>query len=761
MKKKNKKRRQRTRVRKPKDPTIKFSTVNPPSDLEKFKTAILETAANSVAEFPEMLETVREQFRTSHPLGIMASFATYGLLKNVTNNGKHQKALPNIEQYHAELLQAVLLTIPLEEWGKQPLTPDVMQTVFDIAPKLSETFFFQRVLAGQKVKDEEKIAVLSLQERIRFHTHAVRNWGYFSEVVKITTELYGTLDEDFSAHHGFSISDLVRLMESVIAEYERRVNEHSRILQKVQRGKNTRQMVKLYYENVPDLIGNPEEMIAELPPGIKRKGMLGFLMAHLDLRLHECSTYQSVEVATLTGHAPEMVETILRAISLPLESLVDTKPEYLFLNNPVWVAPSIDLGESFFIPMPQAFFSHINLIIAKLGETAGLQKELERARARFLESKLGEVLKTALPSATISTNLKWRWDDQEFENDCLVIIDRMVVIAEAKSSRLTPEGLRGAPDRVKRHIQELVLEPSVQSSRLEKLIVDAQNGDEKAGTTVRELGIDPFKVDRVIRLSVTLDDLSILSSAEGEFKRIGWIPVDHDLAPTISIADLICLVDILDNPVFFLHYLSERRFLQKSFDIIGDEMDFLGLYLETGFNLSEIEKNNDVFVATGLSELIDHYYDSRDAGVKLPKPSIKLRPLFNTIIERLRKKRPEGWTIASLHLLNLADYAEQRDLEKALAKLKGMVRKNYHDPTHVNSLQIQPKKDRKARLIFYLYPDELRPTHKAIMEQLASEALKQSLSEECCVFGRCIDNWEVPYEAICIARKRKAATEPA
>ncbi len=762
MKKKKKKRRQQTRVRRPNDPTIKFSTVNPPRDLEKFKTAIRETAANSVAEFPEMLETVREQFRTSHPLGIMASFATYGLLKNVTNNGNHQKALPNIEQYHAELLQAVLLTIPLEEWGKKPLTPDVMQTVFDIVPKLSETFFFQRVLAGQKVKDEQKMAVLYLQERIRFHTHAVRNWGYFSEVVKITTELYGALDEDFSAHLGFSISDLVRLMEFVIDEYERRINEHFRILQKVQRGNNTRQMVKLYYENVPDLVDNPEEMIAALPPGIKRKGMLGFLMAHLDLRLHECSTYQCDEVATLTGHAPEMVEIILRAISLPLENLMDTKPEYLFLNNPVWVAPSIDLGESFFIPMPQAFFSHINPIIAKLGETAGLQKELERARARFLESKLGEVLKTALPSATISTNLKWRWDDQEFENDCLAIIDRMVVIAEAKSSRLTPEGLRGAPDRVKRHIQELVLEPSVQSSRLEKLIVDAQNGDEKARTTVRELGIDPFKVDRVIRLSVTLDDLSILSSAEDDFKRIGWIPVDHDLAPTISIADFICLIDILDNPVLILHYLCERTFFQKSFDdLLGDEMDFLGLYLETGFNLEELEKNNEFFVVTGLSESIDQYYNSRDAGVKLPKPKAKHRPLFRKIIERLCQRRPEGWTMTGLHLLNAASFAEQRELEKALAKLKGMVRKNYNDPTHVNSLQIQPKKDRKARLIFYLYPDELRPTHRTIMEQLASEALEQSLSEECCVFGRCIDNWEVPYEAICIARKRKATIEPA
>lgn len=223
-----------------------------------------------------------------------------------------------------------------------------------------------------------------------------------------------------------------------------------------------------------------------------------------------------------------------------------------------------------------------------------------------------------------------------------------------------------------------------------------------------------------------------------------------------------CLIDILDNPALVLHYLCERTFIQKSFDnLLGDEMDFLGLYLETGFNLAEIEKNNDFFVATGLSEPIDQYYNSRDAGVKLPKPKAKLRPLFRTIIERLSQKRPEGWTIASLHLLNSADYAEQREFEKALAKLRRTVRKNYREMTRLNFLQIQPQKNRKAQVIFYLYPDELRPIYRPDMKQLASEALEQPQSEECCVFGRCIDNWGMPYEAICIARKQEIPPDPA
>ena len=765
MKKKNKARGRKARGRKargrktrgykPKEPASDLSTfIVSPEDRDGFRAAIRETAANSVAEFPKALELVREQFRQCSPLAIMASFANYTLLRIGDIKDPHQgTTLNNIQQYDAELLQAVLLSVPPEEWGKNPLTPGIMQIVFDIVPKLSETFFHQRVLAAPQTTDEQEEVVQFLQERIRFHTQAVRNWGYFTDVVKITTELYKPLDRPFSAHYGFGIGDIVHVMKSVVTEYERRASEHFSILQKVSRGKNIQQLVKLYYENMPDLVGEPEELIATLPPGVTKEGVFGFLMSHLDLRLFERSIFKTDEVAAQTGYTPEVVEKLLSAFSLQPGSLVDTQPEYLFLSNPIWTAPGIDLGGSFFIPMPQVVFSHIHPAIIRLCEAAGLKKGMENTRARFLETKLDEVLTTALPSATIRANPKWRSGNQQFETDYLAIVDRIAVIVEAKSNQLTPPGMRGAPDRVKKHIEEIVLEPSIQSNRLKRLIVDAQNGDKMAGETVRGLGIDPSKIDRIIRLSVTLEDLSIMRSSEDEFKKIGWIPADHDLAPTISITDLIYLVDILDDPILILHYLYERMFLQKTFNIIGDEMDFLGLYLAKGFNLADPEEQHGLFLVTGCSEQIDRYYNSRDVGIRLPKPKVELSPLFRGIIDRLSERRKEGWTIVGLHLLNSADYTEQHKVEKALSKLRRVVRRKYREPTHVNSLHIQPQQSRKAQLVFYLYPDKLRSARKTVMEQLASEALEQSQSEECCVFGKCIDNWSVPYETIFIASK--------
>ena len=523
MPKRNRKRRRQASSIRSTKPSIEFSAVNMPEDnRDKFKAAMLQVATHSVTEFPETIEVVKDQFRSSDPIEIMTSFATYGLMRAVIGDTIGHTFIANeIQQHHAELLQAILLMVPFEEWGTKPVLPDVMQTIFDTVPQLSNTFLHQRVLAADKVQDQHEKAGLFLLERIRFHTQAVRNWGYFSDVKQLSTELYEPLDSRFRTQCGFGISELVKVTASLVTECERRASEHFVVLQEVLAGRNAEQIVRLYYRHVTDLAGTPEQFIAMMPADTTREGVLSRLMTHLGYRLAVSSLFRPDEISALTGQTPELVETVLRAISLAPGELVDAKPEYLFLSNPVWTAPGIDLGDRFFVPIPQLVFSHIHPLVARIGSGACLERELEDVRSHFLEGKVCQALEHALPGATISSNAKWLLEDRQFESDCIAIIDRTVVVAEAKSNHLTPAGLRGAPDRLKRHVQELILDPSIQSARLEKLIADAKSGDVNAVEATRGLGLDVSKVDRVIRLSVTLDDLSALHSAETEFKKAG------------------------------------------------------------------------------------------------------------------------------------------------------------------------------------------------------------------------------------------------
>ena len=382
-----------------------------------------------------------------------------------------------------------------------------------------------------------------------------------------------------------------------------------------------------------------------------------------------------------------------------------------------------------------------------------LKEAVEKARSSYLQEKLEATLRSALVGADIKPGAKWKIGDQVFETDVLVVIDRTIIVAEAKANRLTPEGLRGAPARVKRHVQDMVLAPSVQSERLANLIGKAQSGDAASIAIVTSLEINPEAVDCVIRLSVTLDDLSLLSAAEGEFKKIGWVPADHALAPTVSIADLQCIVDILEKPLLLLHYLSERTYFQKTLNLLGDELDFLGLYLENGFNFVLADKNM-LFVPSGMSGPIDRYYDALDAGIAQSKPKPNLSTLFTQIIDRLNERRPGGWTTVGLHLLSAASPSEQRRLEQLLDKLRAMVRKNYHDPAHLNSVQIQSPQRHKARVGFYLFPEELRGELSSTMERLSDEALEAGGVESIVLFARSTKMWNVPYEAVLYAKKR-------
>ena len=179
MKKKSRRHRRKNRARASKKAELGFSILEiAPSDHETVKSKMREQAMSKVADFPNLVEIVTTQLRRTNPQQILTSFAVYGLSGPADSKHRHgELPLDGIQQHHAELLQALASTIAFEEWGTEPLTPNVMQTIFDTLEKLSETFYFRRILAGQEITDEENWGALSMQERIRFYTFGVRNWG--------------------------------------------------------------------------------------------------------------------------------------------------------------------------------------------------------------------------------------------------------------------------------------------------------------------------------------------------------------------------------------------------------------------------------------------------------------------------------------------------------------------------------------------------------------------------------------------------------
>lgn len=724
---------------------------------ELLRTDMLKKVTEALHKFPKAIEKLSNIFKETYPPHIIVSFAAYSFWQYTGPEGvKLRKTFNDMQPYHGEFLQAILLTIPVENWGQSSVTPRTMKKVYDIMPSLSTEILAEGIISAPDDLSEEEFTIRELQQRIRFYTQCVRNWGYFQDMVWITRELLAPLDDQFAKFHTFSGQDLVDVLLAVFIEFEKRLSEHFSTLKKVAQGNNYRQVIELYFKHVPDLGGTAEEAISTMPKGMPKNHAFATVMSHFDLlRLFGRAVFSTAQIAEVSGVDHAKVGAVLSAISHDPGGLTDSKPEFFLLDNPVWERPGIRLNDdNYLFAMPQTAFSHISRIATRLAKEANLKTNLEKQRSDFLEEQLILVMKRALPTAAINSNVKWRLGDDNYETDLLVVQDRLVLIGEAKSHRFTPEGLRGAPKRVKKHIGDLVISPSLQSARLETLITNAKHGDQNATEVVKKLGINPGRVDRVIRFSVTLDNLGELSVAEHEFKKIGWLSESHQLAPTISISDLGCIVEILDNPLLFYHYLSERYYFQKSFEVLGDELDFLGLYLVSFFNLEILRQENIKFTPTGMSTPIDRYFESLHAGVSVRKPKVKLGKYFQQIVELLGERQPDGWTTVGMHLLSCADSKKQRQIDRDIEEVKAIIRRKYRDPNHICAIRIRPPEERKALVILHFFPKQLKHQVRGVLKNLAADAMQGGDIEACALISKNIDNMRSPYETAAIVTRK-------
>jgi hypothetical protein len=711
-------------------------------------------------EFPELLQRIEHLFRSKYPPHILATLGSYGSMAGVSNRGTTGTSLiRDLQQHHFELLQALSLTLPLNHRGIELPTPADIQSVLETVTALADAFHQRRTLAAQETDELQERTALALREKLRMHTQIVRNWGYFSSVIRISSELYEPLDKGLYNYHGFTSGDLIRVGRTLINIFEARFNNRLRVLRNIFKVNSIRRLVRQYYKHYPYVEGDPEAFLRNIPSSATLQMVRSRLLAHADLALVPLVCVTGREVAHRAAISPELTSVILNALSLEPGDLADLNREHLFLNNPVWTAPIIKIQTEYFCAAPQVIFSHIQKIMNSLVEAAGLQPRLQDRRARYLERKIQELLRTALPNSVQWQNAKWSYAASQYESDLVAKLDRTIVIVEAKSATLTEPGLRGAADRVKRHVQELILEPSLQSARLEEIIWKAGDSHDKALAALSSFGEGFSEADQIVRVTVTLDDFSILSSSERELKTAGWIPENEQLACTLNIADFESVIDILGDPARIVHYFMERQRIQKLIDIFADEMDFLGFYLETAFNVWELESQEFALYIVGMSLSIDRYYESGDAGVSLPRPKPKIRPYFKKLIKRVQARRALGWLSITVDILRACNYDEQRRVEDALEKLKKNVELNWRKDGHECSLIVSPPPAREAGIVFFLYPPELAGKRKEIAQQLSAQALGVTGRSRCVLVGRNTARWAEAYSFLGVARPSEELRE--
>jgi hypothetical protein len=704
--------------------------------------------------FLRLRRRLRALLQSYYPPHFLAVLAGWGLRTAVGPRGVGNRTMiDGIFQHHVELLQAIALSMPSWEWGEEPASASAIQEIIEILLSLPDAFVAVRRSRAGPSSDPSVATVFSLQERLRLHTQMVRNWGGYRSMLEILRKQYAPLDAALRERNRYGALDVIAVIENTVGSIEAQVNDRFRLLKDIFKARTIPELVHDFFDRYPGVVGDPEAFLSSLEDEQTIDSIRAYLIVHADRWLVVSAIAPVTAIAKACDLSEEVTRTILDLISMQSGALSEEDTDHFFLSNPVWTKPGIRTGTDYFFAAPQTAVSFLAQILSSLYAEAGLKSRLENRRSVFLENETLRIVERALPGATIRPEAKWTWQGRTYETDLIVLVDKTVVIVECKSAALTPQGLRGAPDRVRRHIGELVTEPAVQSARLTMILDLARNGDAVARDVMSGLGLDPAEISAVIRVSVTLDDLTVLSSAESELKSAGWIPEDLDLPTTLNLADLACVTDILDRPSFLLDYFERRSTLQKSADVLGFELDWLGLYLTTNFALGETKGH--LLVIPEMSEEIDRYYQNLEIGHPSDKPRPLVHNYIDAVIDCLEARRPHGWTRIAADLLSVGDLETQTECAESFEDLRLQALSLERGADQVNGFFMSAELRDDVVVVFHAFSRAMRDTKKEAVRALAEHALAQSGRSRCLFVSRMVETWEVvPYDTIGIFQAR-------
>lgn len=699
----------------------------------------IDNSRKALINFNELLPKIETLVTEHDPLHTVGLLSTYGLMGTPTQQAENKRLswTPKLQQGHVEYLQALALRNAFTKSGDYP-EPDIIQQFFDGLPELFQAHqMMQTARKLDKSQDGKTLVTPGLgdiQDFLRAHTAVVRNWGYFGNVIRISAALLSRMDSHYEPVAGMKLSKIVEVFAGLVRRHEDIVNEHWGRLRKALNAGTNEKILDAFFAAYP-FRGEIDEFRANLAgPSVTRQHLMSVLWPVADRILSPQFLLTSQELAERFDISPAAASSLAKAISLPFESLAEKAPESLFLDNPVWLRPLIHLeGDHYFCALPQTLLSFVNQIAEQLlVPHKGLSEKFSDVKAKYLEDEVERLLSESLPSLQQHRGFKWREGDQEFENDLAIRFDSTIILIEAKSGKISWPALRGAPARMVEHIKKLIVEPSDQSGRLAQRIEEDINRVKAGQAPQLNFPLALEGVTCVARISVMLHDFATIQSIPGMLLDANLISTQYPLAPCIMLADLKVMLHLLERSYLRLHYLRRRSELNLKLNTFGDELDMLGMYLDTGFNLGTMNAGHKTILNMGYSTKLDRYYTLRDEGIASKKPKPKTSEWFTHLCEQLQKRSRPGWSEIACALLSIAhsDEVKMDNHIRFLAKrLKdGKTMKNGQD-----TMILIPPENVDIALAFQVKRSDQDGPYGAHLANIASQAFDSGHVKRCVV----------------------------
>ncbi len=569
----------------------------------------------------------------------------------------------SVEVFHLELLQAFFLAQPRRTATASVDYSSVSQRALDLVTQNGLAFLDRS--SGRASEDPIEDAKLALVDQVQRWTLAVRGQRHIHQTLAFLNELSPAIEVGFRRQFGCSLAELVKFVEGIFDLLSRRLTEDRAWRRGWMRDrKSLAGMVDAFCAPLtPEFAAEMRAMAGR--PGLSRRDIFGLLFTASERRLADLFTFRFEDIASsFRSGDQDSLRAILERLAYGFGDLADVAPDHVHLNNPIRLKPLVRLdGDRFFWPNSASMGTGlVELIEAMCADDSALKQRWERGKADWLEAKLKRVVTAGLPHAEVWSKAKWTDDDGKgWESDVVAVIDKTVLVFEAKSGRISPPARRGAPERLKGDLEKLVVEGSVQSERFRDRIISA-DGPVTFDAAQGPLTLNPKDIRQITRVTVVFDSLGSLSAHWPQLLSAGLLPRGVDLAPTMSVFELETVFEVLTLELERCHYLHRRAEFEKNAKYTADELDLLAFYVDCQFNVGESEFDDTPFPLYGASlQLSAGYSERREAGT-LAFPIIR-SGLWKKLLAALEESRPVGWTRFGYRLL-CADIEQQRAFER-------------------------------------------------------------------------------------------------
>ena len=581
--------------------------------------------------------------------------------------------------HYLEIMQAFALYQP-RSLNLTALGADMDRLKSEMS-EIGQVMSLRHLAIPEALTTEDEFNAYNLRTEMMIDTTAVRNWAYPHQMQRVVLDLAMAVHAEFLGKYRVDPVVFFTMMFRLADERNDLLNAHISRLRNVFGKKNHGKIVASYNdafpENVPILKAAADELWDMA--GRNKNALRSLLVSHADLMLKDIYSFSLDHALDLLGGGAgrDAVKDILARLSYRFGDLADFNRDHIILGNPVLSRPFIQLDDERYFTAVWGILPHLafDLLEDLVWGDSALKSKYTRAKSKYLEDELERVIRSGFPNATLHRGSLWRdpATGVEYENDLLVVIDSFALVLEAKSASVSDPARRGAPERLAETLQELIEAPSDQAHRFINYLESHKQThtfNTKRGVTNV---IDSAVIKYYIPLGVTLSHLGAIGS---NLKKLIKAGITHkrleDLAPSISITDLESILELLPLEIEKIHYFARRREFEAHMEYDGDELDLLGFYLDTGYNVGQSEYDNSIALNMLMkSKELDPYFIASREGKLIPKPSLSMTSWWRDILTRISETRTEGWIETGFILLNTTI----EDQEKFEHEFKALLRR--------------------------------------------------------------------------------------